>query len=160
MSSSLGVHVTRGQQTLAELMCMVETQRAKPSIPFNQEIYTGKITYPSCLWCTNKTVSTELCTLCSLCQAKEKSTGKKVPGTATSFGLLEKGYSLSSYRPTNVSHVINHISCHEWLCHHDCDDYIVIMQGLRLQISAGASSSSGPVKLRKQINSMRISLAG
>lgn len=49
MSSSLGVRVTRGQQTLADLMCMAEGQRAKPCIPLNQEIYTEDLTYPSCL---------------------------------------------------------------------------------------------------------------
>lgn len=85
---------------------------------------------------------------------------EKLPGTETAFGLLKKGCNLSSYMPTNVSHVINHISCYEWLCHYDCDDHTVIMQGLRLQIRAGASSSSDPVKLGEQINSMRISLAG
>lgn len=95
---------------------------------------------------------------CAHCQGEAN--GEKVPGRKTSFGLLEKGCNLSSYTVTNVSYVINGISCHEWLCHYDCDDYIVIMQGLRLQIRAGASSSSGPVKLREQINSVRISLAG
>ena len=101
-----------------------------------------------------------LCTTCLLCQAKEKSTGRSYLGIETSFGLLEKGCNLSSYTSTNVSRVISHISCYEWICHYDLVDYIVIMQEPRLQIRAGASPSSDPAKLREQINSTRISLAG
>lgn len=161
MSSSLGVHVTRGQQTLAELMCMVERQRLNLAFLWTRRSTLGKSPILAMSGAQIKENSLHWALYPVLAVPRQGEVNReKLPGTETSFGLLEKGWNLSSYTPTNVSHMINHTSCYEWLCHYDCDDYTVIMQGLRLQIRAGASSSSGPAKLREQINSVRISLAG
>lgn len=160
MSSTLGVHVTRGQQTLAELMCMVDrelnlaffwTRRSTLGKSPILSVSGAQIKENSLYWALYPVLAVP-----SQGEVKRK----KLCGTETTFGLLEKGCYLSSYTPTNVSRVINHISYYEWLGHYDYDDYIVTMQGLGLQIRAGASRSSGPEKLMEQINSTRISLAG
>lgn len=157
MSSSLGVMSRGGNRHLQHWCAQWRDRELKPEFLWTRRSTLGKSPIPAVSGAQIKQSPLNFVP-CAHCQGEAN--GEKVPGRDTSFGLLEKGCNLNSYTPTNVSHVINRISCHEWLCHYDCDDYIVMMQGLRLQIRASASSNSGPVKLREQINSMRISLAG
>lgn len=166
MSSSLGVHVTRGQQTLAKLMCTWWRDRAL-NLAF--------------LWTRRSMLGKSPILALSGSQIKENglhwalypvltvpSQGKvnreKFPEKEKRnlFRAPWERMQLEFMHIYKHSTCVNHIQL-LWmtlsLCHYDCDDHTVIMQGLRLQIKAGASSSSGPVKLREQINSMRISLA-
>lgn len=160
MSSSLGVHVMRGQQMLAELTCVVEGERATPSILWTKRSAMG---ISPILDIPDVQLKAS-----SLCQAlhhvfaapsQGEINREKLPGKETSFGLLEKGCYLCSDTPTNIARMISCIGCSEWLCHYDLVNYFITMQEPRLQLGAGASPTTDPAKLRDQTTRRRITPA-
>lgn len=156
MSSSLGVHVMRGQQMLAELTCMAEGERATPSVPWTRRSAVGISPILDIPDAQLKASSPcQALHHVSAAPSQGEINREKLPGKETSFGLLEKRCYLCSDTPTNITRMISCISYSEWLCHYDLVNYFIAMLEPRLQWGAGASPSSDAAKLRDQTTRRR-----